>query len=105
MAREVHSVEAKLKGAWTWPQLSWRPALLRCSSDRAHGLSQNVASGPMGVGGLGRGWLGPERLIGALRALAEMAEVMVPPPLLTVFNFLTAVVVPTTDRTKPVWKC
>lgn len=50
MAEEVHGVEAELKGAWTWPQLSQRPAVLRCSSDRARGLSQNVAPGPMGVG-------------------------------------------------------
>lgn len=102
MAGEVHSVKAELKGAWTWPQLSWRPALLRCSSDRARGLSQNVAPGPTGVGGPGQGWSGPERLIGALKALAEMAEVMEPPPLLRVFNFLTVVVVPSTDRTEPV---
>lgn len=46
------------------------------------------APGPMGGGGaLGQGWSGPERLIGALGALAEIAEVMEPPPLLTVFKF------------------
>lgn len=64
-----------------------------------------MAPGPMGVGGLGQGWSGPERLIGVLRALAEMAEVVETPSILTVFNFLTVVVVPSTDRTEPVWKC
>lgn len=87
MAREVRSVKAELKGAWTCPQLSWRPVLLPCSSDRFYGLIQNVLLVPWGGGALGQGWSGPERLIGALGALAEIAEVMEPPPLLTVFKF------------------
>lgn len=41
----------------------------------------------------------------ALGALAEMGKVVEPPPLLMVFNFLTVVVVPSADRTEPVWKC
>lgn len=53
MAREVRSVKAELKGAWTCPQLSWRPVLLPCSSDRFYGLIQNVLLVPWGGGGAG----------------------------------------------------